>query len=132
MLHPLPAPPAYDAGPYNYTLAMEINGQEPLALRSFEGPHADCRPFSMLQLPKMDLILTKNRGWGVKAAAPHSQGRLHRRVRRCHILFRLLLFRSLWPRLATPSLTWQRRPTPVSYWQCTGVQLVARLQSAAG
>ena len=74
MLHPLPAPPAYDAGPYNHTLAMEINGQEPLALRSFEGPHADCRPFSMLQLPKMDLILTENRGWGVKAAAPIPRG----------------------------------------------------------
>ena len=33
-----------------------------------------CRPFSMLQLPKMDLILTENRGWGVKAAAPIPKG----------------------------------------------------------
>ena len=28
----------------------------------------------MLQLPKMDLILTENRGWGVKAAAPIPKG----------------------------------------------------------
>lgn len=40
-------------------------------------PHSDvllCRPFSMLQLPKMDLILTENRGWGVMAAAPIPKG----------------------------------------------------------
>ena len=28
----------------------------------------------MLQLPKMDLFLTENRGWGVKAAAPIPKG----------------------------------------------------------
>ena len=28
----------------------------------------------MLQLPKMDLFLTENRGWGVKAAAPTPKG----------------------------------------------------------
>ncbi len=28
----------------------------------------------MLQLPKMDLFLTGNRGWGVKAAAPIPRG----------------------------------------------------------
>ena len=28
----------------------------------------------MLQLPKMDLFLTENRGWGVKAAAPIPRG----------------------------------------------------------
>ena len=28
----------------------------------------------MLQLPKMDLFLTENRGWGVRAAAPVPRG----------------------------------------------------------
>ena len=32
------------------------------------------RPFHLLPLPKMDLLLTDNRGWGVRAAEPIPKG----------------------------------------------------------
>lgn len=33
-----------------------------------------CRPFHQLQSPEMEVFLTSNRGWGVKAGEPITRG----------------------------------------------------------
>ena len=50
-----------------------------------------CRPFSMLQLPKMDLFLTENRGLGRQGGCANPQGHLHCGVRRCMLGIHLCL-----------------------------------------